>query len=66
MGQHDASLTFLKRAFEVRPDAEIAAHLGEVLWAAGQRDEARKIWTGALKEHPANEALLATVKKFSN
>jgi tetratricopeptide (TPR) repeat protein len=66
MGQNDAAITFLKRAFDLRPDAEIAAHLGEVLWAAGQRDEARKIWTGALKEHPANELLLATVRKFSN
>jgi tetratricopeptide (TPR) repeat protein len=65
MSQHDAALTFLKRAFELRPDAEIAAHLGEVLWAAGQRDEARKIWDSALKNDPGNELLLATVKKFS-
>ena len=65
MGQNDASVTFLKRAFELRPDAEIAAHLGEVLWAAGQREEARKIWNSALKDNPANEVLLATVKKFS-
>ena len=66
MGQNDTAVTFLKRAFELRPDAEIAAHLGEVLWAAGQRDDARKIWSGALKDNPANEVLLATVKKFSN
>ena len=66
MGQNDTAVTFLKRAFELRPDAEIAAHLGEVLWAVGQRDEARKIWSGALKDNPANEVLLATVKKFSN
>ena len=65
MSQHDAALVFLKRAFELRPDAEIAAHLGEVLWAAGQPDEARKIWDSALKQSPANEVLLATVKKFS-
>jgi tetratricopeptide (TPR) repeat protein len=65
MNQRDASLTFLKRAFELRSDAEIAAHLGEVLWAAGQQDEARKIWNGALKDNPGNEALLATVKKFA-
>jgi tetratricopeptide (TPR) repeat protein len=65
MNQNDAALTFLKRAFELRPDAEIAAHLGEVLWAAGQHDAARKIWASALKDHPANEVLLATVKKFS-
>ena len=65
MGQNDASVTFLKRAFELRPDAEIAAHLGEVLWAAGKRDEARKVWSSALKDNPANEVLLATVKKFT-
>ena len=65
MRQHDAALVFLKRAFELRADAEIAAHLGEVLWAAGRTDEARKIWDSALKQSPANEVLLATVKKFS-
>ena len=65
MNQNDAALTFLKRAFEIRPDAEIAAHLGEVLWAMGRHDEAKKVWASALKESPANELLLATVKKFS-
>jgi tetratricopeptide (TPR) repeat protein len=65
MNQNDAAITFLKRAFEVRADAEIAAHLGEVLWAAGRRDEAKKVWSTALKESPDNELLLATVKKFS-
>ena len=65
MNQNDAAITFLKRAFEIRQDAEIAAHLGEVLWAVGRQDEAKKVWSTALKEHPANELLLATVKKFS-
>ena len=65
MSQNDAALTFLKRAFELRADAEIAAHYGEVLWVSGQHDEARKVWGGALKESPANELLLATVKKFT-
>ncbi len=65
MNQLDAALTFLKRAFELRPDAEIAAHLGEILWVTGRRDEARKVWDSALKDHPGNELLLATVKKLS-
>jgi tetratricopeptide (TPR) repeat protein len=65
MNQNDAALTFLKRAFEIRSDAEIAAHYGEVLWVSGQQEEARKVWGGALKQSPANELLLATVKKFS-
>ena len=65
MNQNDAAITFLKRAFEIRPDAEIAAHLGEVLWAAGRQDEAKKVWASALKDNPANEVLSSTVKKFS-
>jgi tetratricopeptide (TPR) repeat protein len=65
MNQNDAAITFLKRAFEIRQDAEIAAHLGEVLWSAGRQDEAKKVWSTALKDNPANELLLATVKKFS-
>jgi tetratricopeptide (TPR) repeat protein len=64
-GKTDAAIEVLQRAFALKPDAEIAAHLGEVLWAAGQTEEARKVLSGALKEHPGNEALLATVKKFS-
>jgi Flp pilus assembly protein TadD len=65
MSQNDAAITFLKRAFEIRPDAEIAAHLGEVLWATGRQDEAKKVWASALKDNPANEVLSSTVKKFS-
>lgn len=65
MNQNDAAVTFLQRAFEIRPDAEIAAHLGEVLWAMGRQDEAKKVWATALKDNPANELLSATVKKFS-
>jgi tetratricopeptide (TPR) repeat protein len=65
MNQNEAALTFLKRAFEIRSDAEIAAHLGEVLWAAGRQDEARKVWATAQKDNPANELLSATVKKFA-
>ncbi len=65
MNQNDAAITFLKRAFEIRADAEIAAHLGEVLWTAGRHDEAKKVWAAALKDNPANELLSATVKKFS-
>jgi hypothetical protein len=35
------------------------------LWSAGRQDEAKKVWSTALKDNPANELLLATVKKFS-
>ena len=55
---------FLRKAFVVKEDPEIAAHLGEVLWTQGHRDDAEKIWDTALKAHPDNEALLATIKRF--
>jgi tetratricopeptide (TPR) repeat protein len=64
MGRTQDGLAYLRRAFELRPDPEIAAHLGEVLWVLGQRDEAKKIWAEAIKDHPKNEALQATVKRF--
>ena len=65
MGRNREALDYLQRAYAVRADADIAAHLGEVLWAAGQHDQARKIWSDALKEHAQNEALQNTVKRFA-
>jgi tetratricopeptide (TPR) repeat protein len=63
-GNVDQGLQYLQRAFSSRPDPEIAAHLGEVLWVSGKRQEAQKIWREALKESPKNEVLLNTIKKF--
>ncbi|WIM04745.1 MAG: tetratricopeptide repeat protein [Candidatus Nitricoxidivorans perseverans] len=66
-GDTAGALEILRRALALRADPEIAAHLGEVLWAAGQRDEARKTWEDALKANPANaanETLLGTIRKF--
>ncbi|HUQ25848.1 MAG TPA: tetratricopeptide repeat protein [Burkholderiales bacterium] len=54
----------LRRAYTGRPDAEIGAHLGEVLWQLGQRDEARRVWQESVKTAPENETLLKTIKKF--
>jgi tetratricopeptide (TPR) repeat protein len=55
---------YLERAYRVRPDPEIAAHLGEVLWARGQRDEAGKLWQTSLQTHPQNEVLLETLNRL--
>ena len=54
----------LERAYKVRPDPEIAAHLGEVLWARGQRDEAGRLWQSSLQTHPQNEVLLETLRRL--
>jgi tetratricopeptide (TPR) repeat protein len=65
MGRSKEGLSFLQRAFKMRPDPEIAAHVGELLWATGQQGEALKVWREALKEHPTNEVLQSTIKRFN-
>jgi Flp pilus assembly protein TadD len=54
----------LRRAYGGRPDAEIGAHLGEVLWTLGERDEARRVWEESLKSGPDNETLQKTIKRL--
>jgi Flp pilus assembly protein TadD len=54
----------LRRAYDGRPDAEIGAHLGEVLWMLGERNEANRIWQESLKSAPENETLLKTIKRL--
>ena len=54
----------LRRAYGARPDAEIGAHLGEVLWVLGDRSEANRIWQESLKSAPDNETLLKTIKRL--
>lgn len=63
-GEHGKAVEWLRKAHELRQDPEIAAHLGEVLWTQGQRDEARKIWKSALKQAPENDVLRNVMQKF--
>ena len=64
MGNLNQGLSYLRQAFGMNPDPEIAAHLGEVLWVQGIKDEAKEIWQTALKNNPGNETLISTMKKF--
>ena len=63
-GNRAAALEALQKAFAKKPDPEIAAHIGEVLWALGRTDEAKTVWREATKAYPTNEALAATIKRF--
>jgi hypothetical protein len=54
----------LRQAYAARPDAEIAAHLGEVLWADGKRDEAMRIWREGRGRDADNEVLQETLKRL--
>jgi tetratricopeptide (TPR) repeat protein len=64
LGNLDKSLEFLRRAYAANPDPEIAAHLGEVLWLHGDKEEAKKIWAAARKQHPDNETLQQVTRKY--
>jgi tetratricopeptide (TPR) repeat protein len=64
LGNHAEGLQYLQRAFNQRPDPEIAAHLGEVLWVKGNKDEAEKVWRDSLRDNPGNEELQKVIKKF--
>jgi len=64
LGNRDEAVRLLRQAYNARPDTEIAAHLGEVLWAAGQRDEARKVWQDARGRDAGNEVLRETLARL--
>ena len=65
MGDLKGAAQQLRRAWEGRPDGEIGAHLGEVLWTLGERDEARRIWQESLKASPESDTLQKTLKRFN-
>ena len=64
LGNATRALSILQAAYAKRPDAEIAAHLGEVLWSQGQRDQALKIWREGLLLSNDNETLQETLKRL--
>jgi tetratricopeptide (TPR) repeat protein len=63
-GDLHGALDQLQRAFGIRKDPEIAAHLGEVLWMLGRKAEASKTWRDASAANPGNEVLVEVMKKF--
>ena len=64
LGKLDESLKLLRKAFAGNPDPEIAAHLGEVLWVRGDKEEAKKIWLDSLKANPGETHLQEVIKRF--
>ncbi len=64
LGHNDEALRLLNQAWSARPDAEIAAHLGEVLWHQGQTEQARDIWRQGLKLDKGNETLQQVLQRL--
>jgi len=64
MGHNEEASRLLSQAYQSRPDTEIAAHLGEVLWVMGKQEDARRIWReGSQRDHD-NEVLLETLARL--
>lgn len=64
LGRKDEALRILESAYRTRPDAEIAAHMGEVLWSLGQRERATAIWREGLRLNPENDTLVQTLRRL--
>jgi tetratricopeptide (TPR) repeat protein len=66
LGRLQEAEDYLRRALAQRTDPEIAAHLGEVLWAKGDRDNARAVWQPQLESNPDNAVLKETVRRLAH
>lgn len=64
LGNRQEAARILEGAYKQRPDPEIAAHLGEVLWSLGQRERAQAIWKEGLLLNSENETLQETLKRL--
>lgn len=60
----DSALTYLQRAYSIRPDADIAVHVGEVLWTMGDQKKAIAIWKEAKQKDPKNATLKSTLERL--
>lgn len=63
-GRYEESVEYLTRAYAGFPDAEVAAHLGEVLWVKGDTEGAMMVWRGAMVRDPEHPVLLETFKRL--
>jgi tetratricopeptide (TPR) repeat protein len=59
------ALLMLDKAYKIFPDAEIAAHLGEVLWQSGLEQQAREIWHKALSAQPDRVIIQHTIERLN-
>lgn len=65
LGKFEKAEELLRQAYALRPDAEIAVHLGEVLWSKGQKDAAQKLWREAKSKDPKSDILKSTLARFN-
>lgn len=64
LGQMDKAERYLREAVTVQPDVEFIAHLGEVLWERGKKQEAKQIWQQGIERDADNRLLLDTMRRY--
>ena len=64
-GNYQKAIKFILPAYQNIKDAELAAHLGEIYWAKGDKNDANKVWQDAIKKDPTHKKLIKTIKKFN-
>jgi len=64
LGRLAEAESYLREAWKILQNAEVAAHLGEVLWVRGQKDEARSTWQLGFQMESDNEVLLNTMQRY--
>lgn len=64
LGNHSEAINYLKQALDISQDSEIAAHLGEVLWVAGKKNEAKAVFDQARKNTPDNKILQGVMRRL--
>lgn len=64
LGHYPEALGHLRSAFAAEPNAEIAAHLGEILWVVGDKTEARRVWQEGMKISPTDPAIQETLQRL--
>lgn len=65
LGEYEQALGYLQRAYRAFPDPEVAAHLGEVLWANGEHEAAITVWKEALAKDPQHQVLMETIQRLN-
>jgi len=61
---YSGALHYLQKAYQINPDPEIGAHLGEVLWALERRDEAKQLWREVIKKTKKGDRIRELVERF--
>ncbi|MFT6389952.1 MAG: tetratricopeptide (TPR) repeat protein [Cellvibrionaceae bacterium] len=64
LGRNEEAIKYLRKAFELFPEPEVAAHLGEALWVNGKKQEARVIWNNNLKDNPNDSRIIDTMERL--